>query len=174
MSSPVLCYAPFSVYTVYNLKDCKSNHERKVEEAQLEGHYWESETKSFHDSFWRRKSNIWLSNFRWNPKAYFYDWSRISSQVLSRLSIVLRVLWNSSCRRPTWFECKLILLNFVLEALLDVGFRLVGPFEILHLGSKEPVKNGQWSNYYRFYHDPPEFVTVIICTTEQYHIGYFR
>lgn len=39
MSSPVLCYAPFSVYTVYNLKDCKSNHERKVKEAQLKGHY---------------------------------------------------------------------------------------------------------------------------------------
>ncbi|KAH8853355.1 Histone PARylation factor 1 [Schistosoma japonicum] len=70
--------------------------------------------------------------------------------------------------------CKSLSLDTPLDALSDINFRLVGPFEILHLGSKEPVKKGQWSNYYRFYHDPPEFVTLIMCTDESYHIGYFR
>ncbi|CAH8439852.1 unnamed protein product [Schistosoma turkestanicum] len=70
--------------------------------------------------------------------------------------------------------CKTLRADKPLEALSDVGLRLVGPFEILHLGSEEPVKKGQWSNYYRFYHDPPEFVTLIVCFSKQYHIGYFR
>ncbi|CAH8450244.1 unnamed protein product [Heterobilharzia americana] len=83
------------------------------------------------------------------------------------------------------FKCPLDFLQFYefcqacstdspLDALSEIGFRLVGPYEIYHMGSKDQVTKGQWSNYYRFYHDPPEFVTVIICSNEQYHVGYFR
>ncbi|CAH8456313.1 unnamed protein product [Schistosoma margrebowiei] len=100
----------------------------------------------------------------------------ISDEIQRRISMIGQG-FHLKCSPdfPLFYEfCETLRADAPLEALSDVGFRLVGPFEILHLGSKEPVKKGQWSNYYRFYHDPPEFVTVIICTTEQYHIGYFR
>nr|CAH8828349.1 unnamed protein product [Trichobilharzia regenti] len=70
--------------------------------------------------------------------------------------------------------CKTLSNDAPLDALSEIGFRLVGPFEILHYGSKDQVKKGQWSNHYRFYHDPPEFVTVVVCSNDQSHIGYFR
>uniref|UniRef100_A0A5K4F0Y1 UPF0609 protein C4orf27 homolog n=1 Tax=Schistosoma mansoni TaxID=6183 RepID=A0A5K4F0Y1_SCHMA len=100
----------------------------------------------------------------------------ISDEIQRRISMIGQG-FHLKCSPdfPLFYEfCKTLRADAPLEALLDVGFRLVGPFEILHLGSKEPVTKGQWSNYYRFYHDPPEFVTVIVCTSEQYHIGYFR
>lgn len=61
-----------------------------------------------------------------------------------------------------------------------LGWKLVGPYDILagkHKGISRN-KNGRRPNYllhYRYYYDPPEFMTVIRGDDKtQFHIGYFR
>jgi hypothetical protein len=50
-------------------------------------------------------------------------------------------------------------LNFISEALQDVGLLLVGPFDVLS-GNLKKVKQRELSLYlihWRYYYDPPEF-----------------
>ena len=67
------------------------------------------------------------------------------------------------------------------EALQDtLGFTLVGPYDVLAGRHKDVACNsaGQRPNFllhWRYYYDPPEFLTVITGDSEkQFHLGYFR
>ncbi|KAJ8298299.1 hypothetical protein KUTeg_024830 [Tegillarca granosa] len=68
----------------------------------------------------------------------------------------------------------------ILAVLEDLGFKLVGPFDILAGKHKGVTKNskGRQPNYllhWRYYYDPPEFLTVIKGDDrKQFHLGYFR
>ncbi|GAA48968.1 hypothetical protein CLF_102277 [Clonorchis sinensis] len=59
-------------------------------------------------------------------------------------------------------------------ALMDIlQLRLVGPFEVLHLGISSSVEPGQYVRCYRYFHDPPELVT-LLTGPNNLHYGYFR
>ena len=67
------------------------------------------------------------------------------------------------------------------EALQDtLGFTLVGPYDVLAGRHKDVACNstGRRPNFllhWRYYYDPPEFLTVIKGDSEkQFHLGYFR
>ncbi|KAG5449389.1 mannoprotein, variant 2 [Clonorchis sinensis] len=51
--------------------------------------------------------------------------------------------------------------------------RLVGPFEVLHLGISSSVEPGQYVRCYRYFHDPPELVT-LLTGPNNLHYGYIR
>ncbi|VDL81447.1 unnamed protein product [Schistocephalus solidus] len=64
--------------------------------------------------------------------------------------------------------------NRFSEALRDeLDIELVGPFELL---SRDwiPDASEDFSCCYRYFHDPPEFVTVFAAPSGFYHVGYFR
>ena len=70
---------------------------------------------------------------------------------------------------------------FITDALHDaLGYQLVGPFDILAGRHKGVMKNkhGKKPNFllhWRYYYDPPEFMTVIKGdNSSQFHIGYLR
>lgn len=70
---------------------------------------------------------------------------------------------------------------FASDALCDtMGFKLVGPFDILAGRHKGVVKNRHnrkpnYLRHWRYYYDPPEFLTLISGDRKtQFHIGYFR
>ena len=55
-----------------------------------------------------------------------------------------------------------------------MGLKLVGPYDIL-AGKKSTKKKPCWYRHWRYYYDPPEFMTVIKGDDEsQFHMGYFR
>ncbi|VDN99722.1 unnamed protein product [Rodentolepis nana] len=71
--------------------------------------------------------------------------------------------------------CCSISSDAPLDALFhDTGLRLVGPFEVL--ADKNSCSGYDClTDYYRYFHDPPEFVTVLTEDGEHpFHIGYFR
>nr|CDS27809.1 protein of unknown function DUF2228 [Hymenolepis microstoma] len=56
----------------------------------------------------------------------------------------------------------------------ETGLRLVGPFEVL-ADKNSCSEYDCLADYYRYFHDPPEFVTVLTEDGEHpFHIGYFR
>lgn len=63
----------------------------------------------------------------------------------------------------------------VLDIIYDeAGLRLVGPFEILQDPSRFSSTD-DLSDCYRYFHDPPELVTILAEDGEHpFHIGYFR
>ena len=70
---------------------------------------------------------------------------------------------------------------YLTDALHDaLGYQLVGPFDILAGRHKGVLKNknGKKPNFllhWRYYYDPPEFMTVIKGeNSSQFHIGYLR
>ncbi|VDK24001.1 unnamed protein product [Taenia asiatica] len=80
---------------------------------------------------------------------------------------------------PDFYEfyafCCSVYPDSPLDALYkDLSVRLVGPFEVLH----EPKKfkpNDDLTDCYRYFHDPPEVVTVLAEDGENsFHVGYFR
>ncbi|KAJ8922835.1 hypothetical protein NQ315_007870 [Exocentrus adspersus] len=75
-----------------------------------------------------------------------------------------------------WEYCKKIKPSYPLDALKDVGLRLVGPFDVL-AGKFDDVSKSdeEYLLHWRYYHDPPEFQTVLKGDDKTgYHIGYFR
>uniref|UniRef100_A0A915EW37 Uncharacterized protein n=1 Tax=Echinococcus canadensis TaxID=519352 RepID=A0A915EW37_9CEST len=80
---------------------------------------------------------------------------------------------------PDFYEfyafCCSVAPDSPLDALYgDTNIRLVGPFEVLH----EPKKfkpDDDLTSFYRYFHDPPEVVTVLAADGENpFHVGYFR
>ncbi|VDK51346.1 unnamed protein product [Dibothriocephalus latus] len=72
------------------------------------------------------------------------------------------------------FCCKLSPdepLSRALREELDI--ELVGPFELLNR-DWIPDASEDFSCCYRYFHDPPEFVTVFAAPSGFYHVGYFR
>ncbi|KAM7534827.1 hypothetical protein Aperf_G00000105102 [Anoplocephala perfoliata] len=71
--------------------------------------------------------------------------------------------------------CCSIAPDSPLDALYhETGLRLVGPFEVL----RDPIgfsSTDDLTDCYRYFHDPPELVTVLAEDGEHpFHIGYFR
>ncbi|XP_052792420.1 histone PARylation factor 1-like isoform X2 [Mya arenaria] len=79
-----------------------------------------------------------------------------------------------------WDFCKAENPHKPCDALKDLGFQLVGPFDILAGNHKGKTKNqhGKRPNFllhWRYYYDPPEFQTLIKGDdSSQFHLGYFR
>nr|VZH94553.1 unnamed protein product [Spirometra erinaceieuropaei] len=75
----------------------------------------------------------------------------------------------------TFYEfCCKISPDEPLKALREeLDIELVGPFELL---SRDwiPDASENFSCCYRYFHDPPEFVTVFASPSGFYHVGYFR
>ncbi|ELT89494.1 hypothetical protein CAPTEDRAFT_108777 [Capitella teleta] len=56
----------------------------------------------------------------------------------------------------------------------ELGLQLVGPFDIL-AGKKSSLKKPCWFRHWRYYYDPPEFLTILRGNDDtQFHMGYFR
>nr|KAG5698518.1 hypothetical protein BaRGS_023221 [Batillaria attramentaria] len=80
-----------------------------------------------------------------------------------------------------WKFCEKLNKEDPLDALqATLGFTLVGPYDVLAGRHKDVAQNsaGRRPNFllhWRYYYDPPEFLTVIKGDDEkQFHIGYFR
>ncbi|XP_050693673.1 histone PARylation factor 1-like [Eriocheir sinensis] len=75
-----------------------------------------------------------------------------------------------------WECCSCINNENPEEALQQAGLTLVGPYDIL-TGKLKELNDKRVSNYichWRYYYDPPEFMTVIAGDENEYHIGYYR
>uniref|UniRef100_A0A2S2QRU7 UPF0609 protein n=1 Tax=Sipha flava TaxID=143950 RepID=A0A2S2QRU7_9HEMI len=62
------------------------------------------------------------------------------------------------------------------DALLPIGFKLVGPYDVL-AGRMNEYDEKDIENtvlHWRYYYDPPEFQTIIASTDSEFHIGYYR
>lgn len=75
-----------------------------------------------------------------------------------------------------WFYefCCSVHPNDPLRALEKAtDFRLVGPFELLRTGAPSPTEPGEFALCYRYFHDPPEFVT-LLKGPDHLHVGCWR
>lgn len=75
-----------------------------------------------------------------------------------------------------WDLCKTLNKEKPEEAFIKAGITLVGPYDILS-GKLKKLKTRKISSYvchWRYYYDPPEFMTVIAGSEDEYHIGYYR
>ncbi|XP_042893460.1 LOW QUALITY PROTEIN: histone PARylation factor 1-like [Penaeus japonicus] len=75
-----------------------------------------------------------------------------------------------------WDLCKELDKEKPEEAFIKAGITLVGPYDILS-GKLKNLKTRKISSYvchWRYYYDPPEFMTVIAGSEDEYHIGYYR
>lgn len=64
---------------------------------------------------------------------------------------------------------------FCADSLASINLILVGPFEFLSGDYKKHKKDTCYLTYWRYYYDPPEFLTVLIGDKKkQFHIGYYR
>ncbi|XP_045125839.1 histone PARylation factor 1-like isoform X4 [Portunus trituberculatus] len=75
-----------------------------------------------------------------------------------------------------WECCTNINKEKPEEALLKAGLTLVGPYDVL-TGKLKKIKERKVSHYvchWRYYYDPPEFMTVIAGDKDEFHIGYYR
>ncbi|KAJ8951758.1 hypothetical protein NQ318_012609 [Aromia moschata] len=75
-----------------------------------------------------------------------------------------------------WDFCKNSKPNNPTQALKDIGLILVGPYDVL-AGKFINVnkRDKEYLIHWRYYHDPPEFQTVLKGDDKSgYHIGYFR
>ncbi|XP_025193272.1 histone PARylation factor 1 isoform X2 [Melanaphis sacchari] len=75
-----------------------------------------------------------------------------------------------------WSFCKRLCSTHPEDALLSVGLKLVGPYDVL-----AGKMNGFNANdvektvlHWRYYYDPPEFQTILVSTGSEFHIGYYR
>lgn len=70
--------------------------------------------------------------------------------------------------------CKNLDKNNPCRALAAVDIKLVGPFDLFDKELKQFSKE-DGLRHYRYYYDPPEFLTVLTCNNDQeLHYGYFR
>ncbi|XP_042206072.1 histone PARylation factor 1-like [Homarus americanus] len=62
------------------------------------------------------------------------------------------------------------------EALSKAGLTLVGPYDVLtrKLDGLKTRCRSSYACHWRYYYDPPEFMTVIAGDEKEYHIGYYR
>ncbi|KAL9971852.1 hypothetical protein ACROYT_G018064 [Oculina patagonica] len=77
-----------------------------------------------------------------------------------------------------WEFCKELNKENPCEALTDsIGLKLVGPYDLLS-GSFDDINESDITSYllhWRYYYDPPEFLTVIKGDDEAgFHLGYYR
>ncbi|KAK8394144.1 hypothetical protein O3P69_006381 [Scylla paramamosain] len=75
-----------------------------------------------------------------------------------------------------WECCSNINKEKPEEALLKAGLTLVGPYDVM-TGKLKKIKERKVSHYvchWRYYYDPPEFMTVIAGDKDEFHIGYYR
>lgn len=75
-----------------------------------------------------------------------------------------------------WDLCTRLNKDKPEEALIKAGLTLVGPYDVL-TGKLKNIKKRRVSSYlchWRYYYDPPEFMTVIAGSENDYHIGYYR
>lgn len=75
-----------------------------------------------------------------------------------------------------WECCSNINKEKPEEALLKAGLTLVGPYDVM-TGKLKKIKERRVSHYvchWRYYYDPPEFMTVIAGDKDEFHIGYYR
>ena len=64
---------------------------------------------------------------------------------------------------------------FFADALAEIGLQLVGPFDILNGSYRKQVEVQKYLCHWRYYYDPPEFLTVIRGDDKtQFHLGYYR
>ncbi|ROT64435.1 hypothetical protein C7M84_017618 [Penaeus vannamei] len=75
-----------------------------------------------------------------------------------------------------WDLCRELNQEKPEEAFADVGLMLVGPYDVLS-GKLDKLQHRKLSSYlchWRYYFDPPEFMTVLASPENEYHIGYYR
>ncbi|XP_042859355.1 histone PARylation factor 1-like [Penaeus japonicus] len=75
-----------------------------------------------------------------------------------------------------WDFCRELNQEKAEEAFADAGLTLVGPFDVLS-GKLAKLKHRKLSSFlchWRYYYDPPEFMTVLAGRENEYHIGYYR
>ncbi|XP_069980675.1 histone PARylation factor 1 [Penaeus vannamei] len=75
-----------------------------------------------------------------------------------------------------WNLCRELNQEKPEEAFADVGLMLVGPYDVLS-GKLDKLQHRKLSSYlchWRYYFDPPEFMTVLASPENEYHIGYYR
>ncbi|XP_064086036.1 histone PARylation factor 1-like [Macrobrachium nipponense] len=75
-----------------------------------------------------------------------------------------------------WDLCVKLNKDKPEEALIKAGLTLVGPYDVL-TGKLKNIKERKVSTYlchWRYYYDPPEFMTVIAGSDNEFHIGYYR
>ena len=89
-------------------------------------------------------------------------------------------MYGSISVRNNGVDCYLysvLIINFVDALKESLGLQLVGPYDILS-GSFDDVKESDIISYhlhYRYYYDPPEFLTVIRRDDKTgFHVGYYR
>lgn len=74
-----------------------------------------------------------------------------------------------------WDFCKRIKSDKPLEALSPINLTLVGPYDVLADKFTKVLKDEEYLVHWRYFHDPPEFQTVIKSGDKNdFHIGYFR
>lgn len=75
-----------------------------------------------------------------------------------------------------WNYCKKIKTHDPLNALKEIGLKLVGPFDVL-AGKFDNIDKSdeEYLLHWRYYHDPPELQTVLKGDDKTgFHMGYFR
>ncbi|XP_060851100.1 histone PARylation factor 1 [Rhopalosiphum padi] len=75
-----------------------------------------------------------------------------------------------------WSFCKRQSPSHPEDALLSVGLKLVGPYDVLagHMNGFNANDVEKTVLHWRYYYDPPEFQTILASTGSEFHIGYFR
>ncbi|KAF0751617.1 histone PARylation factor 1 [Aphis craccivora] len=75
-----------------------------------------------------------------------------------------------------WSFCKRQCSAHPEDALLPVGLKLVGPYDVLagHMNGFNANDVEKTVLHWRYYYDPPEFQTILASTTSEFHIGYYR
>ena len=88
---------------------------------------------------------------------------------------------NPTSRNCCWELCTVmsshrttpIRISAAFES--ELGLKLVGPFDILAGKSKNCKRKACYLRHWRYFYDPPEFLTVVKGDDEsQFHFGYFR
>ena len=79
---------------------------------------------------------------------------------------------------PVFMFCGILLLFTSLSRAdafkASLGLTLVGPYDIL-AGKHKKATNPCYLRHWRYYYDPPEFMTVIRGDDKkQFHFGYYR
>nr|6TX1_A Chain A, Predicted protein [Nematostella vectensis]6TX1_B Chain B, Predicted protein [Nematostella vectensis] len=74
-----------------------------------------------------------------------------------------------------WAFCEELNPKNPEDALMDtMGLQLVGPYDVL-TGKLDGLSESSYHLHWRYYYDPPEFMTVIRGNEDQgFHIGYYR
>ena len=91
----------------------------------------------------------------------------------------MHILYGSISVRNNGVDCYLYSVSIInVDALKEsLGLQLVGPYDILS-GSFDDVKESDTISYhlhYRYYYDPPEFLTVVRGDDKTgFHVGYYR